>query len=85
MYNRVELVQVVRVRVVESGGLYVATSADVPTMHASAFDQEVLRDTIEDSIHRYFYSMDEDVRVIAADDENPTTWEVVPHRREAAA
>ena len=86
MYNSV-IVQVVRVRIVEFGGLYVATSADVPTMHASAFDRQALRDAIEDSIYRYFYSMDEDVCVSLSDarnDEDLSTWEVLPLRREAA-
>jgi hypothetical protein len=87
MYNGVSIAQVVRVRIVESGGLYVATSADVPTMHTLAFDRETLRDAIEDSIYRYFHSIDEDVRVMgltAGGDDNLTTWEVVPLRREAA-
>ena len=87
MYNSVSIVQVVRVRIVEFGGLYVATSADVPTMHASAFDRQALRDAIEDSIYRYFYPMDEDVRVSlseAGNDEDLSTWEVLPLRREAA-
>ena len=76
MSNSVSIAQVVRVRVVESGGLYVATSADVPTLHASAFDRETLCDEIEDSICRYFYSIDEDVHVmpLAADgDDNLMT------------
>jgi hypothetical protein len=83
MYNSVSVAQVVRVRIVESGGLYVATSADVPTLHASAFDRETLRDVIEDSIYRYFHSIDEDVRVMGGDD-TLSTWKVVPLRREAA-
>jgi hypothetical protein len=70
---------------VDSGGLYVATSGDVPTMHAAAFERESLRDSIEDSIYRYFHSMDDDVRVMSAGgDDDLTTWEVVPLRREAA-
>ena len=87
MYNSVSIVQVVRVRIVESGGLCVATSADVPTMHVSAFGRETLRDAIEDSIYRYFYAMDEDVHVSLSDAGNGkdlSTWEVLPLRREAA-
>jgi hypothetical protein len=87
MYNSVSIAQVVRIRVVDSGGLYVATSADVPTMHASAFDRETLRDAIGDSIYRYFFSMGDDVRVVepaVGGDDSLTTWEAVPLRREAA-
>ena len=91
MYNRVELVQVVRVRVVESGGLYVATSADIPPMHTAAFDLRALRDAIEDRIKRYFLSIGEDVRVTRAAANGPddlSTWEVLAladrYNREAA-
>ena len=87
MYNSTSVAQVVRVRIVESGGLYVATSADVPSMQAAAFERETLCDAIDDSIHRYFNSMDDDIcvmRLSAGGDEDLTTWEVVRLRREAA-
>lgn len=80
MYNRVELVQIVRVRIVESGGLYVATSADVPPMHVAAFDRRVLREEIEDRIERYFHSIDENIRVTRSSGGDPndlSSWEVL--------
>jgi len=90
MYNRVQLVQVVRVRVVESGGLFVATSADIPPMQAAAFDLRALRDAIDDGIQRHFHFIGEDVRVTRAAASGPddlSTWEVLmleDNYREAA-
>ena len=78
MYNRVELVQIVRVRIVVSGGLYIATSADIPPMHAAAFDLRALRDAIEDRIQRYFHSIGEDVLCAAAGGpDDLSTWELL--------
>lgn len=87
MYNRVKLVQIVRVRIVESGGLYVATSADIPPMHAAAFDLVALREAIEDRIQSYFHSIGEDVRVTraAAGLDDFSTWEVLTRSRNAIA
>jgi hypothetical protein len=78
MYNSVELVQVVRTEVVASGGLYIATSADVPTMYAAAFDLVALRDAIEDSIHGYFHALGDKVEVQFAGrhPEDLSTWHV---------
>lgn len=81
MYNSVELVQVVRVRIVESGGLYIAWSTDVPGMQASAFDQVGLGDAMQASISRYFYSRDEPVHVERSTRGGPndlSTWYVSP-------
>jgi hypothetical protein len=89
MYNSVELVQVVRVSIVKSGGLYVATSADIPPMQATAFDLPALQDAVEDAIGRYFYSAGEEVHISLPkrrDPEDLSTWFVAPANwyREAA-
>lgn len=63
MYKSVEMVHVVRTSAIEFGGLYIATSADVPSMYGAAFDLVSLRDAIEESIHRYFYEFDDRVEV----------------------
>ena len=81
MYNRAELVQIVRVRIVESGGLYIATSPDIPPMHAAAFDLQALRDAIEDRIQRYFHSIGEGVRITCAAAGGPDDLSTTDARR----
>lgn len=87
MRNNSAYSESVRVRVIESGGLYLATSADVPSLWATSFEPETLLEEIDQAIREHYWAMGADIRAIhgaCAAKMGSIELQVLPYRREAA-
>ena len=87
MRNNPTVSHSVRVQLVESGGLHLATSSDLPTLWATSFDLEPLLEEVEHAIWEYYDAMGFEVRAIKgafAVEKSALSFRIVPLRLEAA-